>query len=116
AVANKHGHGGSAWVRMSWAEAFARLGFEVLFAETLDPRVQPRRGQAPFRLFEQAMEEAGLAGSAALLAPDGASVSGISREELLDRAAGAELLVNISGHIRDAELLASARVRAFVDL
>jgi hypothetical protein len=111
AVANKHGHGGSAWVRMSWAEALARLGFEVLFAETLDPRLR-----ASATAFERAMDAAGLAGSAALLAPDGASLAGISREELLDRAAGAELLVNISGHLRDPELLASARVRAFIDL
>jgi hypothetical protein len=110
AVANKHRHGGSAWVRMSWAEAFSRLGFEVLFAEELDPGV-PENGA-----FERAMDAAGLAGRAALLRHDGEAVSGISREELLDRAAGAELLVNISGHLRDPQLLACARVRAFVDL
>jgi hypothetical protein len=112
AVANKAGHGGSAWVRMSWAEAFARLGFEVLFAETL----QPKGGLSPFKAFDRAMDAAGLGGSAALMAPDGARLGGISREELLDRAAGAELLVNISGHLRDPDLLASARRRAFVDL
>ena len=112
AVANKAGHAGSAWVRMSWAEAFARLGFDVLFAETLD---EHKGGLSPFRLaFEQAMAAAGLTGS--LMGPDGSRVAGISREELLDRAAGAELLVNISGHLRDPEVLAAARVRAFVDL
>src|SRR2546423_706170 len=35
AVANRAGFGGSAWVRMSWAEGLARLGFDVLFVERL---------------------------------------------------------------------------------
>lgn len=124
AVANKHRHGGSAWVRLSWAEAFARLGFEVLFAETLDPRHAVDEAGAPCAparsanaaAFARAMDAAGLAGSAALLEPGGAAVCGMSRDEMLDRAAGAALLVNISGHLRDPALLASARVRAFVDL
>jgi hypothetical protein len=124
AVANKHRHGGSAWVRLSWAEAFARLGFKVLFAEVLDPRHAVDEAGAPCvparsanaAAFARAMEAAGLAGSAALMDPSGASVCGIAREELLDRAAGAALLVNVSGHLRDRALLAAARTRAFVDL
>jgi hypothetical protein len=124
AVANKHRHGGSAWVRLSWAEAFARLGFEVLFVESLDPRhAVDERGErcgphesANAAAFAGAMDAAGLGGSAALLGTDNASVTGISREELLDRTAGAALLVNLSGHLQDPQLLARARVRAFVDL
>jgi hypothetical protein len=52
ALANKHRHGGSAWVRMSWAEALRDAGFEVLFVEQLDesacvtPPVGPRRSSA----------------------------------------------------------------------
>ena len=38
AVANKHRHGGSMWVRMSWAEALRELGFDVLFVEQLARR------------------------------------------------------------------------------
>ena len=110
AVANKAGHGGSAWVRMSWAEGLARLGFDVLFVERLNAPA-PASARAA---FDVAMRGAGLTGSAALL--DGDAVHGMSREELLDRAAGAELLVNISGHLRDAELLRAARVKVFVDL
>jgi hypothetical protein len=124
AVANKHRHGGSAWVRLSWAEAFARLGFEVLFAEQLDPRDAVDDDGAPCApaasanaaAFAAAMDAAGLTGSAALLTTDGDPVWGMGRDELLERAAGAELLVNISGHLRDRELLALARRRAFVDL
>jgi hypothetical protein len=124
AVANKHRHGGSAWVRLSWAEAFRRLGFDVLFVESLDPRhaVDGRgercapRASANAAAFATAMDAAALTDSAALLTTDGGAVCGLPREELLDRAAGAALLVNLSGHLRDAQLRASARVRAFVDL
>jgi hypothetical protein len=110
AVANKAGHGGSAWVRMSWAEGLARLGFDVLFVE----RLAPAAPDGAYAAFDTAMSEAGLAGSAALL--DGKSVHGMTREELLDRAVGAELLVNISGHLRDPGLVRAARVKVFVDL
>ena len=124
AIANKHRHGGSAWVRLSWAEAFRRLGFDVLFVETLDPRhAVDDRGtpcapsdSANAAAFAAAMDAAGLVDSASLLDTEGTTVAGLSREELLDRAAGAALLVNLSGHLRDAELLARARLRAFVDL
>ena len=48
ALANKHRHGGSQWVRMSWAEGLARLGFDVVFVEQLHDgrrrrRLPPRR-------------------------------------------------------------------------
>jgi hypothetical protein len=124
AVANKHRHGGSAWVRLSWAEALRRLGFEVLFVEQLDARHAVDAAGAPCApaasanaaAFSAAMDAAGLTGAAALLGSDGSSIAGIERGELLDRAAGAELLVNISGHLRDPELRALARRRVFVDL
>jgi hypothetical protein len=114
AVANKHGHGGSAWVRLSWADALRELGFDVLFVEELDGMsAEHAPGVAA---FIAAMRACDLLDRAALLARDGRSVAGISREELLDRAAGAELLVNISGHLRDSRLRTLARRRAFVDL
>jgi len=124
AVANKHRHAGSAWVRMSWAESLRRLGFDVLFVEELDPAHAVDAAGRPAALgesanaaaFDAVVDAFGLTGSAALVSADGACVRGMSREELLDRARGAELLVNISGHLRRPELLALARRRAFVDL
>jgi hypothetical protein len=110
AVANRAGFGGSAWVRMSWAEGLARLGFDVLFVE----RLAPGAPDGAHAAFADAMAQAGLTGSAALL--DGDAVHGMTRAELRDRAAGAGLLVNLSGHLRDRELLDAARVKVFVDL
>ena len=124
AVANKARHPGSAWVRMSWAEAFRELGFDVLFVEELDPghavdaagRPAPAERSANAAAFDAAMAAFGLAGDSALLTPDGRTLRGMAPEELRERAAGAELLVNISGHLRRPELLGLARTRVFVDL
>lgn len=43
-------------------------------------------------------------------------VRGVERRELLERLDAAALLVNLSGHLRNRELLRRPRVRAFVDL
>jgi hypothetical protein len=105
ALANKHRHGGSQWVRMSWAESLSRLGFRVIFCERLHPGGD--------RLaFERAMRTIGIRG--ALL--DGHDVHGMARAELEHHLETCALLVNISGHLRDPDLLRRCRLRAFVDL
>src|SRR5512132_2570751 len=109
AVANKHGQGGSIWVRMSWAEGLRRLGFDVVFVEQLDR-------SASTATFVAVMEEFGLEDSATLIGPDGEPLLGLSRAELLARAENAELLVNISGHLRYPPLLRCFPRRAFIDL
>ena len=105
AVANKHRHGGSQWVRMSWAEGLRRLGFDVVFVEEL------YEGGAP-ATFAAVMNELDLPG--ALLRGD--QVLGMDRAELLERAQDAALLVNLGGHLRRPELLRRVRKRVFVDL
>jgi hypothetical protein len=105
ALANKHRHGGSQWVRMSWAEAFRSLGLDVVFVEQLHEGGDPAA-------FADAMETLGMAG--ALI--DGDRVCGMPREQLLEHLDSAALLVNISGHLRDRGLLERCRLRAFVDL
>jgi hypothetical protein len=62
------------------------------------------------------MTGAGLWPEAALLTRGSGSSVGLTRDELLERAAESELVVNISGHLRDPEILAGARRRVFVDL
>jgi hypothetical protein len=109
AVANKHGQGGSIWVRMSWAEALRGLGFDVVFVEQL-------QDIAHADTFATVMEEFGFEGSAALIGPRGEALLGMSYPELMARAGEAELLVNISGHLRWPALLRRPRRRAYVDL
>lgn len=124
ALANKPGNGGEAWVRLSWALGFRRLGFEVWLVEQIAPEacVDADGRPAGFEeslnraYFERVTEEFGLGGSATLIYGDLEATAGAPYETLLDRAAEAELLVNISGHITRDELLRGPRTRVYVDL
>jgi hypothetical protein len=119
ALANKPGNGGEAWVRMSWVEGLRRLGLDVWFVEELsssawaesDPAA-PRRNADWFRFVIQSF---GLAARAALLDTDTGEGIGLSAKEVDELAASADLLVNISGHLRSA-LLSRFRRRAYIDL
>jgi hypothetical protein len=124
ALANKHRHGGSAWVRMSWAEALRSLGFDVLFVEQIDAgdcvdaagRPAPFAGSANAAAFEAATRAFGFAGDAALVQAGDGAVLGMERDDLFDRLAGAALLVNVSGHLRWRPALERLPRRVFVDL
>ena len=113
AVANKPHSGGAAWTRVSWALGLRRLGFDVVFVEEIDPRPDVC---VAARWFTDVMRWAGLWPEVTLLARGSQLTLGLSRAELLERAAEAELLVNISGHLRDAEIRALPRRRVLVDL
>jgi len=124
ALANKHRHGGSAWVRMSWAEALRALGCEVLFVEQIAAadcvddagRPAPFAASANARAFAQATRAFGFERDAALVCPEQGATLGLARDELLDRLGAADLLVNISGHLRWRPALERLPHRAFVDL
>ena len=124
AVANKHRQGGSIWVRMSWAEALRHAGFDVLFVEQIDEAACVDEAGAPacfeasanLATFDRTMHEFGFGGSAALVCPDGPRVHAMAVDDLLSRAAEAELLVNIGGHLRWETLLRRLPRRAFIDL
>ena len=124
AIANKHRHGGSVWVRMSWAEALRTLGFDVVVVEELHRAAAVDRHGHPAAAansanadaFDAAMAAFDFAGAGALLGDDGRSLRGLAAGELAERMREADLLVNISGHLRRPELLALPRRRAFVDL
>lgn len=124
ALANKPLNGGEAWVRLTWALGLKRLGFEVCFAELIagENCVDERGRLADFdrsvnrSFFERVIREFGLEGSACLVCDGDRRTAGISYEDLLARADGAELLVNISGHITHEEILRRPKKRVYVDL
>jgi len=113
AVANKLGNAGAAWTRLSWALGLRRLGFDVLFVEELAAS-GAWRNEADW--FRTVMQAGGLWGSALLMERGSGETVGLSYAEARNRADGAGLLVNISGHLRDRELLRAARRRVYVDL
>jgi hypothetical protein len=113
ALANKPLNGGEAWVRMSWVEGFRRLGFEVVFVEQV---ARAHTHAVAVDYFERTVAEFGLRSAAALLDETGATVTGLSLEDVRDRVGEAVALVNISGNVALPALLAAARRRVYVDI
>jgi hypothetical protein len=99
ALANKPWNGGAAWTRLSWALGLRRLGVEVRFVE------QASGGED---FFAYVTRQFGL--DATLLGGDAVP------EELEEWARGAELLVNISGHLVVEPLRSLPKRRVYVDL
>lgn len=124
ALANKPLNGGEAWVRLSWARGLERLGFRVYLVEQIDPRVcaGPEGEPRPFpdsvnlKYFRDVTERFGFGDRAALICGEGEEIHGISGAELTELAGDAEVLVNISGHLRLRGLFERFRRRAYIDL
>src|SRR5688500_16258767 len=126
AVANKPRNGGEAWVRLSWALGLRRLGFDVYFVEQISPATCFDKTGAPADFedcanrdyFWSVMRRFGLAEKSALLcaADEDVRCDGVAWDRLLDVAAAAELLVNISGHLTLAPVVSRIRRKAYVDI
>jgi hypothetical protein len=124
AIANKLRNGGEAWVRLSWIRGLQRLGADVWFVEQIGPDmcIDDTGAPASFeqsanrRYFDAVVDHFGLGGRASLLYDGGREASGPPLDELIDVAAGADLLVNISGHLQLEPLMRVLRRKAYVDL
>jgi hypothetical protein len=105
--------GGASWAVLQYLLGLQRLGHEVLFVEPVDRGFYRARS---VRYFVTLVDRFGLEGSAALLDPETGSTFGIGRERLRSFAAGADVLLNISGVLEDEDLVKDIPIRAFVDL
>ena len=122
ALANKPFNGGAAWTRLSWALGLRRLGFRVCFVEQIDPAACVDASGAPasfessenLAFFRRVTRRFGLAGDAALVS--GERTEGLTMPQLLDRAADAELLLNITGHLTVGPLRSRPRRKVYIDL
>jgi hypothetical protein len=91
------------------------MGFEVLFLDRLDA-ASDLRDPANVRGFVELMRSFGLDGAYSLdLGPNEDPV-GLSRADVRTRMRDADLLLNIMGYLEDADLLALARRRVFLDI
>ena len=126
ALANKPGNGGEAWVRLAWIRGLQALGVPVFFVERLQHIASSSStstgdvGDAPHpgrTFFETVIARFGLTGAAALLGPDGRVITGPDADVVRDAVNAADLLVNISGHLRPGDpLFERVKRRAYVDL
>lgn len=124
ALANRAGNGGGAWVRLNWVLGLKRLGLDVYFVEEIGRQtcvdetgtVTSFEDSVNRAYFQEIGEQFGLGQSSALIYENGEQVQGLGYTDLLDLAASADLLVNISGHLTIEPLLKRFRRKAYIDL
>jgi len=124
ALANKYGNGGGAWERLSWATGLRRLGLDVHFVEQIAPgacvdasgAVTSFADSINLAWFRSVTRWFGLADRSTLVCDGGEQCAGLPWRRLLEVAASAELLVNLSGHLTLAPVLDRVRRKAYVDV
>lgn len=123
-IANKPLNGGNAWVVLSWVLGFQRLGCEVLLVEEIQEASCRDRAGNPSKVseslnleyFREVIDHFGLTDHAVLVDRSNQLSWGKSYRELCDWAAEADVLVNITGHLSDPQLLRRIKCKVYVDL
>jgi hypothetical protein len=110
-VAGTPGHGGATWSVLQYLLGFRRLGHDVLL-------VEPVREASPETMdyLGRFIAAFGLVGRAALLLGDADETVGTERGEVRECAESADLLVNVSGMLRDPSLTEPIGRRVYLDL
>jgi hypothetical protein len=110
-VAGDPEQGGASWSILQYLLGFRALGHEVRLVEPVD-RLDPK----VVSYFERLVGDFGLEGEAALLVRGEKATAGASYEELTSWAGSADVLFNVSGMLRDEELVGPPPLRVFLDL
>lgn len=113
---------GIAWIWMQLAVGLRRLGHDVVYLEEIDPSWCVDRAGDPCppassvnaATFASVMRRFHLAGSAWQVDRHGQPVAG-TRQQLHRRLAGADLLINMAGHVRAGSILERIPRRVYVD-
>jgi hypothetical protein len=113
--------GGATWAVLQYLLGLLQLGHEAFFIEPIPPtslRPQPAvlEESENAAYFGSVTAHYGLHGRAALLLNGTRQTVGLPYETLRDIAQRADLLINISGMLTDADLLASVPRRVYLDL
>jgi hypothetical protein len=116
--------GGNYSVPLQWMLGLRRLGLDAIWLELLPATEDPREDESRIRIFRRRLREHGLQDAYCLLhqtpANDTHEIAemrciGLSRQELLDRLAGPNTLLNLSYSLHPPFLLTFER-RIFCDL
>lgn len=114
---------GMAWNWMNLIAGLRRLGHDVWYVEEVEPAWCVDRNGRPCgyehsvnrELFAALVERFELDGRASQLCNRGGASSGVGPRRLLAGIRGADLLVNMAGHVKSEEILDSVQHRAYVD-
>jgi hypothetical protein len=116
--------GGNYSVPLQWMLGLRRLGLDAIWLELLPATKDPREDESRIRIFRRRLREHGVQDAYCLLhqtpANDAHEIAemrciGLSRQELLDRLAGPNTLLNLSYSLHPPFLLQFER-RIFCDL
>lgn len=114
---------GMAWNWMNLALGLRQLGHDVWYVEEVEPGwCVDRRGRpcgfersANRELFADLVERFELHGRASQVYNQGEATSGVPFRELLAAVRGADLLLNMAGHVKAEAILDSVQRRVYVD-
>jgi hypothetical protein len=109
-VAGDPNQGGATWAALQYVLGLRRLGHDVWLVEPVQ-ELSPRSA----RYFRRVLAEFGLEQRAALIAEGGEAV-GLPYSAVCEAARGADLLLNVSGLLRDRRLTDPIPTRVYVDL
>jgi hypothetical protein len=123
-IANKYLNGGNAWVVLNWVLGFEKLGFRTYFIEQISRehcidaagRLAAFEDSENLAYFRRVAEQFGLSKQFTLIYEDGEQIEGLTRAELFDLTDAAELLINVTGHLKLEPLKSHIRRKAYIDL
>jgi hypothetical protein len=114
---------GSVWHRLNYILGLRKLGHEVYWVEDVHPSwcVDVDGRKCPFdrsvnrELFRQTLDRFDLTDRACQIYNQGEATFGMSMSALVEIARGADLLLNMSGHVKARPVLESVARRAYED-
>jgi hypothetical protein len=120
-IAADPGQGGATWAVLQYVLGLRELGHDVFLVEpiapgSIRPAAAPLASSVNARYFQDVVARFRLRGRAALLRQDTRETVGLPYVELHRAAADAELLINISGMLREPSLRDRIPRRVYLDL
>jgi hypothetical protein len=114
---------GNAWNRLHYALGLRELGHDVIYLEEVEPRACVDRHGRPCAFehsanrehFRATMDAFGFTEKACQIYNCGEATFGLSLRAVLALARDADLLLNISGHVRTGAILDNARRKVYLD-
>jgi hypothetical protein len=119
-VAGDPFQGGASWAVLQYVDGLRRMGHDVVFVEPVrDEALRPSGAtlaESDNARYFASLPFVGSEDRSALLLADSHETIGIPYSRLASLVEDADVLLNISGLLRDERLLGAARKRVFVDL
>jgi hypothetical protein len=120
-IAADPGQGGATWAVLQYVLGFARLGHDVYFVEPVPESSLRPAGAALSQsenaaYFRQVSAEFGLEQKSALIRANTQETVGLTYRELLAIARRTDVLINISGMLKDQAMVERIPLRVYLDL